>query len=66
MAISHAGSGDPSATPNSVILLHKSPDSGSFVIIRTYTFCIIMMITLFTRTYWVAIICWLTFGEGRT
>ncbi len=27
------GSGDPSAMPNSVILPHRSPDSGSFVIL---------------------------------
>ncbi len=28
-----AGSGDPSTTPNSVILPHRSPDSGCFALI---------------------------------
>ncbi len=39
MAVDHlhsAGSGDPSATLNSVILPHRSPDSGSFVILYCY------------------------------
>ncbi len=34
-SIHPAGSGDPLATPNSVISPHRSPDSGSFVIIFT-------------------------------
>ncbi len=28
-----AGSGDPSTTPNSVILPHRSPDSGCFALL---------------------------------
>ncbi len=28
-----AGSGDPSATPNSVIFPHRSPDSGCFALL---------------------------------
>ncbi len=31
------GSGDPSATPNSVILPHRSPDSGCFSLVHTHT-----------------------------
>ncbi len=30
-----AGSGDPSATPNSVISQHRSPDSGYFTLLLT-------------------------------
>ncbi len=39
ISLSFAGSGDPSATPNSVILPHRSPDSGCFALITTTPFC---------------------------
>ncbi len=48
-----AGSGDPSATPNSVILPHRSPDSGCFALkhpIITCTYiCIQHMLLLLSK-----------------
>ncbi len=37
----HLDSGDPFATANSVILLHRLPDSGSFLILYILLMCVL-------------------------